>query len=112
MPFSHSLFAATLWSIFLSLLYAYVTSNRLNSFSFKFRALSVFFCVWAHWHLDFVVHRPDLPLIGDNFKQGLGLWNLWPASFMLELFLFFAPFYAWLQRSARARRSTSSRRVR
>jgi hypothetical protein len=29
---------------------------------------------FSHWLLDLVVHRPDLPLIFDDMKVGLGLW--------------------------------------
>jgi len=41
--------------------------------------------------LDFVVHRPDLPLTpwGDE-RYGLGLWNLIPATLAVELVLFAA----------------------
>ncbi len=31
--------------------------------------------MFSHWVLDFVVHRPDLPLFDDASKVGLGLWD-------------------------------------
>jgi hypothetical protein len=34
--------------------------------------------------LDLLVHRPDLPLFGDIFKVGLGLWNYPIAAYVLE----------------------------
>ena len=41
--------------------------------------------VFSHWLLDLVVHVPDLPLLGDSYKVGFGLWrHLW-ISFPLEL---------------------------
>jgi membrane-bound metal-dependent hydrolase YbcI (DUF457 family) len=41
--------------------------------------------VFSHWLLDLVVHVHDLPLWGDSFKVGFGLWNhLW-IGFPLEL---------------------------
>lgn len=41
--------------------------------------------VFSHWMLDLVVHVQDLPLFGDAFKVGFGLWrHLW-ISLPLEL---------------------------
>jgi len=31
--------------------------------------------VVSHWVLDWLVHRPDLPLYPGGPKVGLGLWN-------------------------------------
>jgi len=40
---------------------------------------------FSHWLLDLVVHIPDLPLIGNSYKVGFGLWrHLW-ISFPPEL---------------------------
>ena len=42
----------------------------------------------SHWLLDFVVHRPDLPLHpGEGPMLGLGLWNSLPGTLGLELTL-------------------------
>jgi hypothetical protein len=41
-------------------------------------AVIVGVAVFPHWILDFLVHRPDLPLYDNTAKVGLGLWN-WPA---------------------------------
>jgi hypothetical protein len=43
--------------------------------------------VFSHWVLDFVVHRPDLPLYDDTAKVGLGLWNFPAIAFGLEALL-------------------------
>ena len=40
--------------------------------------------VLSHWLLDFLVHRPDLPLYDDAAKVGLGLWNRPALAFALE----------------------------
>jgi hypothetical protein len=54
------------------------------------RAAIVIGCaVFSHWILDFVVHRPDLPLYGDSAKVGLGLWNAPALAFGLEATLLF-----------------------
>jgi hypothetical protein len=45
--------------------------------------------VLSHWVLDFVSHRPDLPLApGVATKVGLGLWNSRAGSLAVELGLF------------------------
>jgi hypothetical protein len=41
--------------------------------------------VFSHWLLDLVVHVHDLPLWGDSFKVGFGLWNHLSISFPLEI---------------------------
>lgn len=46
--------------------------------------------VLSHWLLDFLVHRPDLPLWPGGPKYGLGLWNSWAASISLEILFFVA----------------------
>jgi hypothetical protein len=33
------------------------------------------FTVFSHWVLDYLVHRPDLPLWPGGESVGLGLWN-------------------------------------
>jgi hypothetical protein len=31
--------------------------------------------VLSHWLLDFLVHLPDLDLVNESYKVGLGLWR-------------------------------------
>jgi hypothetical protein len=86
MPYTHSLLAAVLWS-----LGAYV-AYRLwrKGGGGKKAAMLVAMAVFSHWVLDFVVHRPDLPLWDDMAKVGLGLWNYPAVAFVLEAGLMFA----------------------
>ncbi|MGB9074556.1 MAG: hypothetical protein WCC22_18115 [Terriglobales bacterium] len=58
--------------------------------------------ILSHWVLDFVVHRPDLPLWPGGPKYGLGLWNSWPASLSVEAILFGAGIWLYVA-STRAR---------
>jgi len=44
--------------------------------------------VITHWVLDFVSHRPDMPLWPGGPRLGLGLWNSVPATVAFELALF------------------------
>ena len=78
MPYTHSLPAALLWSVAAAAIYRIVRSSRLRA------CLFVGSAVFSHWVLDFLVHRPDLPLFDDSAKVGLGLWNRPALAFALE----------------------------
>jgi len=44
---------------------------------------------FSHWVLDFVTHRPDLPLYpGSNIYVGLGLWNSLAGTLIVECSMF------------------------
>ena len=81
-PYSHSLFSAFIWSLLLGAFYYLFTKNGRGS-------LLLGGLVMSHWILDFITHRPDLPLspFADT-KVGLGLWNYPVSEIILELFLF------------------------
>ena len=49
----------------------------------------LFAVVLSHWFLDLLVHVPDLPLLGDRYKVGFGLWRNKPLAMLLELAIFF-----------------------
>ncbi len=44
----------------------------------------------THWLLDFVAHRPDMPIYPGGPKYGLGMWNSIPLSISVEYLLFAA----------------------
>jgi hypothetical protein len=52
--------------------------------------------VFSHWVLDLIVHRRDLPLYGNGFKVGLGLWNYPAIAFALELVSLFGGMVLYL----------------
>src|SRR5262249_419622 len=84
MPFTHSLVAAVLWSVAVAGLFK-VPAPRARFSS----AVTLGAAVVSPWVLDFLVHRPDLPLYDDTAKVGLGLWNLPVFAFLLEGALLF-----------------------
>ena len=51
--------------------------------------------VFSHWVLDWLVHRPDLPLYDNSFKVGLGLWNYPALAFVLEIAVLFSGMYLY-----------------
>lgn len=44
----------------------------------------------SHWVLDFVTHRPDLPLYPGGPRVGLGLWNSVAGTVAVESLMFAA----------------------
>lgn len=80
MPYTHSLVGTLVWAALLGL--AYLAWRRDQG---RAAALAVAAAVASHWLLDLLVHAPDLPLYGDQLKQGFGLWNFPLPELVLEL---------------------------
>ncbi|MBT8079063.1 MAG: hypothetical protein KJO31_10855 [Gammaproteobacteria bacterium] len=82
-PYSHSLLATLLWSAILGGVYMSLTRSG------RHVAIAVGAVVFSHWVLDFVTHRPDLPLtLSNEWRVGVGLWNSPIIGISLELLLF------------------------
>ena len=81
-PWSHSLVMAIGWSLLVAAITAAVTRNRRA-------AVVMAIGVFSHWVLDFVTHRPDMPLYpGSATSVGLGLWNSTVATLLIESAMF------------------------
>jgi hypothetical protein len=93
MPYTHSLVAALLWSAV-----AVVAYRLLARRSGRGGSLLVGLAVFSHWVLDFVVHRPDLPLYDNAAKVGLGLWDRPALAFGLEAALLLGGLALFLSR--------------
>jgi len=92
-PWTHSLLMCAAWALGLGALYL-LSRRNLRA------ALVVAAVVLSHWLLDFLVHRPDLPLApGSNALFGLGIWNSIPATLLLEGALFVAALVFYLSRT-------------
>jgi len=76
-PYSHSLFALIVWGALFGYLYRRRTGD-------KRAALVIGSLVVSHWVLDFVTHRPDMPLYPGSVSLGLGLWNSPTATIIVE----------------------------
>ncbi len=101
MPYTHSLLAAVLWSMV-----AWTACRLWRRTRTEARAaLLVALAVFSHWALDFVVHRPDLPLYDDTAKVGLGLWNRPVLAFALEAALLLGSIALYLRVQRRGRGS-------
>jgi hypothetical protein len=95
MPYTHSLVAALLWSAIAFVGYRTLSRRRGD----KRAAFVVAVAVFSHWILDFLVHRPDLPVYGDTMKVGLGLWDYPVIALALESALLFGGIWLYLARS-------------
>jgi len=87
-PFSHSLLGALLWALIFGAVYYFIKKDLKSSFILGLLVLS-------HWILDFITHRPDLPLFlgGDSPLVGLGLWNSIIATVIIESLIFIVGVY-------------------
>jgi hypothetical protein len=81
-PYSHSLVGMAAWGALLAALYLMVRRRGRG-------AVILFAVVLSHWLLDFVSHRPDLPLTLTGAERfGLGLWHSVVATLAVEVTLF------------------------
>lgn len=82
-PYSHGLLASLLWSLlaFLGVQQLWRTKGAQ-----KWRGgLVIALAVFSHFLLDWIVHAPELPLLGETSpKLGLGLWNHLGLALTLE----------------------------
>jgi len=98
MPYTHSLLAAIGWSVVAFLAYRFAVRSAPPR-----AAAIVGLAVFSHWVLDFLVHRPDLPLYDNTAKVGLGLWSLPALALGLEALLLFGAMWLYLRHAARRR---------
>lgn len=92
MPYDHALDAAILWSLAAGM--AYWVWRRADGL---FGAILVGGTVFSHWILDFITHKPELPLLGNDFKVGLGLWRYQGISLVAEIAALFGGVYFYLR---------------
>lgn len=62
-PISHSLVAAIVWATLFAFLYYLFTRYREGT-------ILIWLGIVSHWVLDFIVHRPDLPLYPGGPRWG------------------------------------------
>lgn len=80
-PYSHSLLALVLWGALFGIAYWLVRRSPVG-------AVTLGAVVVSHWALDWIAHRPDLPLtFAGDARVGLELWRSVPATVAVELAL-------------------------
>ena len=105
-PYSHSLLALVVWGLLLAWGYRLLAGNGRRAF------LIIFGLVVSHWVLDYLTHRPDMPLYPGSAKFGLGLWNSIPLTIAIEVAMFGAGVWLYLRATrARDRQRDAAKRV-
>lgn len=90
-PISHSALGAAAWAAGLGGVYFAIRRSLPN-------AAVVALVAFSHWLLDLLTHRPDLPLVpGSSLRFGLGLWNSFAGSVLVEAALLGAGTWLYLR---------------
>jgi len=89
-PYSHSLVAQLVWGVALGAVYFALRRDRRG-------AVIAGFCVPTHWVLDFVAHRPDMPVVPGGERYGLGMWNSLPLTLVVEFVIYAAGIAIYLK---------------
>lgn len=82
-PFTHSIPGGLVWAAVLAAVW-YSRHRHLRG------AMVIVAAVMSHWVLDAISHAPDMPVLPDGPRVGLGLWNSVPATMIVEGALFAA----------------------
>jgi membrane-bound metal-dependent hydrolase YbcI (DUF457 family) len=91
-PYSHSLLALCAWGAACGATYLVITRKRVAP------AITIALLVVSHWFLDYLTHRPDLPLtLHGQARLGLGLWNSVPGTLAAECLVFGAGLALYLR---------------
>ena len=94
-PWSHSFVMLMIWGAIFGGVYFARTKDARG-------ALILAALVESHWILDFVTHRPDMPIYPGGPEFGLGLWNSPPLTWAIELAMFAVGVFIYA-RATRAR---------
>ena len=90
-PVTHSLLMAFVWGLGGFALYYLIKKDVKGG-------LIIAACVASHWVLDFVAHRPDLPLtFSEVTKVGLGLWYNKTLTIIVESILFLGGLWLYVK---------------
>ncbi len=82
-PWSHSLLMLLIWGGLIGAFFRHRQGGR--------RIWAVIAAlVVSHWLLDWITHKPDMPLYPGGEKYGLGLWNNVTATMVVEILMFAA----------------------
>lgn len=81
-PWSHSLLMDALWAAAFAGIYFALRRYAAGAWMVALGVIS-------HWVLDWISHRPDMPLSPwSSHKVGLGLWNSMAGTLIVEVTLF------------------------
>jgi membrane-bound metal-dependent hydrolase YbcI (DUF457 family) len=87
-PWSHSLVMLIIWGVAFGWLVRHRDPRAM---------LVVAAAVVSHWVLDWITHRPDMPIYPGSPRFGLGLWNSVAATVIVEVAMFMAGAWVYFQ---------------
>jgi membrane-bound metal-dependent hydrolase YbcI (DUF457 family) len=97
-PYSHSLLLVAAWGAALGGLYLTRRRPFVSGVVLALAAIS-------HWVLDWITHRPDLPLVPWSAeKAGLGLWNSVPVTLGVEVAMYVIGVWMYIRATRPERR--------
>jgi len=79
-PWSHSLLMSSVWATVFALVYQRISHYWPGT-------LAIWVGVLSHWVLDWITHRPDMPLYPGGPRFGLGLWNSIAGTMVVEILM-------------------------
>jgi membrane-bound metal-dependent hydrolase YbcI (DUF457 family) len=79
-PWSHSLLMLCVWATAFGAIYYALTRYWAGT-------VAIWIGVVSHWVLDWVTHRPDMPLYPGGARHGLGLWNSIAGTMVVEILM-------------------------
>ena len=88
-PWSHSLLALLVWATAFALIYYGIVRYRPGT-------VAIWVGVVSHWVLDWITHRPDMPLYPGGPKLGLALWNSVAGTMAVEVAMFVVGIWLYL----------------
>jgi|SRR5271156_1174563 hypothetical protein len=94
-PWSHSLLMSIVWATAFALGYQLIARYWPGT-------IAIWIGVVSHWILDWISHRPDMPLYPGGPRYGLGLWNSIAGTMIVELVMFAVGIWLYV-RTTRAR---------
>ena len=94
-PWSHSLLMLCVWATAFGAIYYGITRYWAG-------AIAIWIGVISHWALDWITHRPDMPIYPGGARYGLGLWNSIAATMVVEILMFAAGVWIYV-RATRAK---------
>jgi len=78
-PWSHSVLMSIVWATAFTLIYHFMAHYWPGT-------IAIWIGVVSHWFLDWISHRPDMPLYpGGDTRLGLGLWNSIVGTMVVEI---------------------------
>jgi membrane-bound metal-dependent hydrolase YbcI (DUF457 family) len=79
-PWSHSLLMCAVWATAFALIYHLIARYWPGT-------VAIWIGVMSHWVLDWITHRPDMPLYPGSPRYGMGLWNSIAGTMVVELLM-------------------------